>query len=60
MAYSKNVKKSIAYTKKKTFGSKGITGRYGIGKGKGGLNISNIVKDLAMVKSRLNVEVKCI
>ena len=60
MQFKKSFKKATAYAKKKTFGSKGITGRYGIGKGKGGLNITTIARDLQMVKERLNVEKKTI
>uniref|UniRef100_UPI004048B301 hypothetical protein n=3 Tax=Bacteria TaxID=2 RepID=UPI004048B301 len=54
MAFKKSVKK---YIKKAV--NKGAK-RYGVGKGKGGLNITNIARDLAMVKSRLNVEKKTI
>lgn len=49
-------KKAAKKVEKKVFGSKGFKGRYGIGKGKGGLKILQIAKDLEMVKSRLNVE----
>lgn len=43
---------------KKVFGSGGAKRRYGIGKGKGGIKIDAIAKDLMMIKSRLNVEKK--
>lgn len=51
-------KKAAKTAEKKVFGSKGFKGRYGIGKGKGGLKMLQIAKDLEMVKSRLNVEKK--
>jgi len=56
--YKRKISNTYKNAKKQVFGSGGITGRYGIGQGKGGLNITNIAKDLAYVKSRLNVEKK--
>lgn len=52
------VKKVARKAEKKVFGSKGVKGRYGIGKGKGGFKFLQLAKDLEMVKSRLNVEKK--
>jgi len=56
----KYIKKGAKKVEKMTFGSKGFKGRYGIGKGKGGFNFAQVAKDLAMVKSRLNVEKKSV
>lgn len=56
----KYAKKAGKAVEKKVFGSKGFKGRYGIGKGKGGFNFMQVAKDLAMVKSRLNVEKKSV
>jgi len=54
MAY----KKAARQVEKKVFGTGGFKRRYGIGKGKGGIKIDTIAKDLMMIKSRLNVEKK--
>jgi len=51
-------KKTARQVEKKVFGSGGAKRRYGIGKGKGGIKIDAIAKDLMMIKSRLNVEKK--
>lgn len=51
-------KKTARQVEKKVFGTGGFKRRYGIGKGKGGIKLSTIAKDLEMVKSRLNVEKK--
>ena len=51
-------RKKAYKVEQKIFGKGGIKTRYGIGKGRGGLKISQIAKDLEMVKSRLNVEKK--
>jgi len=54
MAY----KKTARQVEKKVFGTGGFKRRYGIGKGKGGIKIDAIAKDLMMIKSRLNSEKK--
>jgi hypothetical protein len=54
MAY----KKTARQIEKKVFGTGGFKRRYGIGKGKGGIKLSTIAKDLEMVKNRLNAEKK--
>lgn len=51
-------KKTARQVEKKVFGSGGAKRRYGIGKGKGGIKIDAIAKDLMMLKSRLNSEKK--
>jgi len=51
-------KKTARQVEKKVFGTGGFKRRYGIGKGKGGIKLSTIAKDLEMVKSRLNSEKK--
>lgn len=51
-------KKTARQVEKKVFGSGGAKRRYGIGKGKGGIKIDAIAKDLMMIKSRLNSEKK--
>jgi len=51
-------KKTARQVEKKVFGTGGFKRRYGIGKGKGGIKLSTIAKDLEMVKSRLNAEKK--
>ena len=43
---------------RKVFGKGGAKRRYGIGKGKGGLKLMTLAKDLEMIKNRLNVEKK--
>lgn len=54
MAY----KKTARQIEKKVFGTGGFKRRYGIGKGKGGIKLATIAKDLEMVKNRLNAEKK--
>lgn len=54
MAY----KKTARQIEKKVFGTGGFKRRYGIGKGKGGIKLATIAKDLEMVKNRLNSEKK--
>jgi len=54
MAY----KKTARQVEKKIFGTGGFKRRYGIGKGKGGIKLATIAKDLEMVKNRLNSEKK--
>ena len=51
-------KKTARQVEKKVFGTGGFKRRYGIGKGKGGIKLATIAKDLEMVKSRLNAEKK--
>lgn len=51
-------KKTARQVEKKVFGTGGAKRRYGIGKGKGGIKIDAIAKDLMMIKSRLNSEKK--
>ena len=56
MALGKAIKKTYMKAKKKAYGSKGVKGRYirpGFTKGMG-----NLIKDVEMIKSRLNVEKK--
>ena len=56
MALGKAIKKTYMKAKKKAYGEKGVKGRYirpGFTKGMG-----NLIKDVEMIKSRLNVEKK--
>jgi hypothetical protein len=56
MGLGKTIKKAYMKGKKKAYGSKGVKGRYvrpGFTKGMG-----NLIKDVEMIKSRLNVEKK--
>ena len=56
MGLGKTFKKTYMKAKKKAYGSKGVKGRYirpGFTKGMG-----NLIKDVEMIKSRLNVEKK--
>lgn len=56
MALGKTFKKAYMKAKKKAYGEKGVKGRYvrpGFTKGMG-----NLIKDVEMIKSRLNVEKK--
>jgi hypothetical protein len=56
MGLGKTIKKAYMKGKKKAYGSKGVKGRYirpGFTKG-----MSNLIKDVEMIKGRLNVEKK--
>ena len=56
MGLGRTIKKTYMKAKKKAYGSKGVKGRYirpGFTKGMG-----NLIKDVEMIKSRLNVEKK--
>lgn len=57
MAWVKNVARKA---EKKVFGSGGAKRRYGIGKGKGGFNFKNVLKDIESIKGMLNVEKKLV
>lgn len=54
MAWKRNFKKGAGKV------STAVKKRYGIGKGRGGFKFSQVAKDVAMLKSRLNVEKKFI
>jgi len=54
MAFYKKFKKTTGKA------STAVKKRYGIGKGRGGFKISQVAKDVEMIKSRLNVEKKFI
>lgn len=45
---------------RKVFGAGGFKGRYGIGKGRGGIKLARIGADLRKIKDQLNVEKKSI
>ena len=56
MGFGKTVKKTYMSAKKKAYGSRGVKGRYyRVGAVKG---LQNLASDVAMIKSRLNVEKK--
>lgn len=50
------LKKTARKAEQKVFGSGGAKRRYGIGKGKGGFNFKNVLKDIESIKGMLNVE----